>query len=163
MAICIHPNMISAASNRGLSWEVRLEFRGPNPKNNWKHSAKYWSVETIPGDAYWLIVRWGKIGTAGQGHRKPYSAALGTMYEKIREGYSPVTEFRTLPSISPKLEEALPEPYCRIATIVLGERAEIFRALDKEERLVMNLTRNGVSKIFEKASHIRDASPGVIL
>lgn len=171
MAILIHPSQVAEANGRGLSWEVRLEFRGTNDNNASGRSSKFWSIEIVPGTTHETIVRWGRIGTEGQSQRKLYSEALGKLREKLDSGYRSVMDRRELPSgnlpsqiAKPKAERLpLPEPYCRIATIALGKAAETFVALDKDNILVMNLSRNGVVKIFEMAPHLRDASPSVIL
>jgi predicted DNA-binding WGR domain protein len=172
MALLIHPSQVNEANRRGLSWEIRLEHRGLNENNSSGRSSKFWSVETIDGESHSLIVRWGRIGTSGQSQRKPYSEALDRLRAKLTEGYSCVADkFRDLPSGNlaaqiakpPATKVDLPEPYCRIVTIVLGKAAETFVALDKDNILVMNLSRNGVSTIFEMAPHIRDASPSIIL
>lgn len=154
-------------------WEARVEFRGSNANNSSGQSQKFWSIESIDGDRETLIVRWGRIGTNGQSQRKPYRDALNKMQEKLSEGYRSYTAVQDLlaqkgsqpiPSSKPPVVQVvLPEPYCRIVTVVLGKAAETFVALDKDNILVMNLSRNGVSKIFEMAPHIRDASPSIIL
>lgn len=172
--IQIHPSQIAEAKARGLRWEARVEFRGSNANNSSGKSAKFWSIETpLVDDGNWIVVRWGRIGTTGQSQRKPYHEALNKMQEKLGEGYRPNTAVQNLigqggtqPAASPQrpvVKAVLPEPYCRIARITLGKASEVFAALDEDNLLVMNLSRSGVTKIFDMAPHLRDASPSIII
>ena len=169
MSLRINPSQVAEARKRSLLWEIRLEFVGWNAGNVSGHSEKFWSIEAINGTDREVLVRWGKIGSDGQCQRKPYNEALDKLTSKLSDGYKAVTPVKDLggspaPKVQPPVqpEVALPEPYCRISTIVLG-KGDTFVALDKDNLLVLNLSRTGVLKLFGLSPKLRDSSPSVIL
>ncbi len=119
-------------------WKIMLTFRGTNSSNVSGQSDKWWMAWGIgKGQGY---SNHGKTGTSGLANPNvfPVDKLIETAKTKVKDGYvATIDPQPTVKKRNPILD--MPEPFCKIRTLVYRSKGCEYFALDYDHKVVAKI------------------------